>query len=122
MLHGVNLRGPLQWYTGAGFLVACAMAASPGSPTKTRGSGPDMLLAVVHALGERAAHGVRTWQRLLEYFELVAAAEEECVLAPLATCALAHQRSAALFSQVRPEHGTLPGSLGHPKKAGLLQP
>jgi uncharacterized protein YdbL (DUF1318 family) len=42
---------------------------------------PEGLRRALHAIGERAATGVRTWQRLLEFIDLRATAEEEYALA-----------------------------------------
>ena len=42
---------------------------------------PEGLRRALHAIGERAAMGVRTWQRLLEFIDLRATAEEEYALA-----------------------------------------
>jgi hypothetical protein len=39
---------------------------------------PAQLQSALDVISERASFGVRTWQRLLEFIELRAAAEEEC--------------------------------------------
>ena len=41
---------------------------------------PENLQQALHAIAERAAMGVRTWQRLLEFIDLRATAEEEYAL------------------------------------------